>query len=659
VIFMPLTTAQRLFHRKEQITSVQIVLHEGAALSAVEERVRSLLPGGLTVQTPATRGEFAQNTLYSTELSLGCLSLVSLVAGAFVILNSFQINLGERRRQLAVLRALGATRRQMTWLLLREATFLGLAGTLLGTGLGVALSMVLRQVMEQVLGVTLPSAQWTVTPFLVALFLGPGMALAATFVPARRAGRRSPLLDLLHRRGQPHETVRRWSAYLGLGLFGAMLCFALPLIFGWIPVTVAASLLAPAVALGLSGCVLAMPLLLPSLFAVTAPLVKLLFGLEGSLALRQLARHPSRTALTVGILVVSLVVSIGFGQSMRNSVYDIYEWCDSIFAFDFMVRGVMPDTTTLITTAALPEDLEQQLAGMDGVARADKISFVSAKAEGRQIVVLPFTVDDQRVLPFKLVAGQPDAVTHGLQRGDVVLATTLAQRLDKQVGDEVTLETRHGPRRLRIAGTVKEYTLGGMCLYLEWKTGQELFDIQGVHVFAVRAREGAAASVAPRLEAFCRDHGLRFQDRSIFRQAIDNACTGVINLYWGLVVLVYVVASLGVVNTITMNVLEQTRELGILRVVAMKRRQLSKLIFAQAITLAFVALVPGVSVGIALAFLMNLGARPILGMPIAFHLDAGLVSGCALVALAIALAAAYFPARRAVRLPVIEALQYE
>src|SRR5262249_56253636 len=117
---------------------------------------------------------------------------VAVVAGAFVILNAFLMNLGERRRHLAILRALGATRAQVTRLLLREAALLGGAGGALGIGLGWALALGMRGVMGEVMTLTLPPLRWSWGPVLLGLALGPGMALAATYLPARRAGRRSP-----------------------------------------------------------------------------------------------------------------------------------------------------------------------------------------------------------------------------------------------------------------------------------------------------------------------------------------------------------------------------------------------------------------------------------------------------------------------------------
>jgi putative ABC transport system permease protein len=192
VIVMPLPTAQRLFGLKGQVTSVQIVLASDADRREVEKAIREFLPPRLTLQTPATRGEIAQDSLASTEIGLGTLSIVSLVAGAFVILNSFHMSLGERRRQFAILRAIGATRRSLTYLLLREAMLLGIVGTILGCMGGWALSLALHRVMRQLLGVALPEPEVSLSPFLIAFVLGPGDGDCGDFLagPPRRPARR-------------------------------------------------------------------------------------------------------------------------------------------------------------------------------------------------------------------------------------------------------------------------------------------------------------------------------------------------------------------------------------------------------------------------------------------------------------------------------------
>jgi putative ABC transport system permease protein len=209
-----------------------------------------------------------------------------------------------------------------------------------------------------------------------------------------------------------------------------------------------------------------------------------------------------------------------------------------------------------------------------------------------------------------------------------------------------------------VAGTTTEYTVGGMVAYMDWQTGKDLFQLHGPHVFAIRAG-GRHAGLVERLQEFCAANSLNLQSRAEFRAAVDKAMGGVIGLFWMLVVLVFIVASLGIVNTLTMNVLEQTRSIGILRAVAMKRGQIRKMIFAQALALGVISLVPGVLLGFALAWLMHLATNAVSGHSVRFQLDLPLLAGCFLVALMFTIMAGLFPARRAARLPVIEAFQYE
>jgi putative ABC transport system permease protein len=135
--------------------------------------------------------------------------------------------------------------------------------------------------------------------------------------------------------------------------------------------------------------------------------------------------------------------------------------------------------------------------------------------------------------------------------------------------------------------------------------------------------------------------------------------SGVVGFYWALLALVLVVASLGIVNTLTMNVLEQTRELGVLRAIAFTRGQVRRMVLAQAVALGVISLVPGIGLGIGLAYLMNLATHPVIGQRVAFRLDGWFVVCCGVATLVIALLAAFFPARRAARLRIIQALQYE
>jgi putative ABC transport system permease protein len=652
VLVMPLTAAQEIFALPGQATSVQIVVADGARPQAVKAALAERLPTGLVVQAPGARGERAHAALHSIDQSLVGVSFCMLVAGAFVILNTFLMNLTERRRQLAILRALGLTRGQLTGLLLREALLLGAAGTIVGLITGYLMSHVILRAMEGVIGgVKMPDLRWTADDALIAVFFGLGMTLAATWPPARRASRRAPLEDLLAQRGGEGEEPPRWSPRIGAALLAVHLVLLVLLFQGRLGL----SLLPPTMALGIAGSVLLIPLVMSPLLRGAAFCLAPL-GFEGRLALLQLDRRRSRTGLTVGILAIAVFVGIGVGHALLASVRDARLWTEQVVASsDFYLRGTMPDSAYSIAAALLPENLEADLERLEGAQRVDKLNWILARANDQRVVVIALT--DRKAIALE--SGDKDDVGRRLAGGEVVLGTALARTLGLAIGDRITLETRHGPQSLRVAGTANEYTIDGMALFMDWQTAARLFQIQGVHVFAVTARSGALDTLGQGLAAFAAERHLMLHSRAELRGYIDRAVARIVGLVWGMMTFVFLTASLGVANTLTMNVLEQTRPLGVLRALGLRRAQLAKVIVAQALAIGLISLAPGSAVGVAYAYLFNELAHVLLSHKVEFQLDIPLVMGCWLAAIAIPLLAAWLPARRAARLTVVEALQYE
>jgi putative ABC transport system permease protein len=654
VAVIGLEQAGRWFGMEGEVNSLGLVLSAAADQAAVEEAVGDALPVGFAVRTPASRGEVARDTLLSTENGLSSLSALALVAGGFIILNAFLMTLGERRRELAMLRALGVTRRQLTRLLLREAVLLGGAGTVVGLVVGVALAAVMLVAMEGLVGADLPGLSITAQPFVLGLVLGPVLSLVATYVPARRAGRIAPLEGLAPGGAVEEAQGRQWPAWVGAGIVVVSVGLAATLIAGYLPPG-AASLI---FGLLIVGCVLSIPLILGPVSAAVGWVIVPLLGTPGRLAMRQLERHRQRTALTVGVLFVAIAVGISMGGSILNNVRDVGDWYERVIVGDFFVRGAMPDTA-VNQAASMPEAVGEEISALPGVERVDRFRFVPAQADGRAVVVLARTFATDQPLPLDLAEGDADEVRDALLRGEVVVGTGLVVRTGLGVGDTLTLETRVGPRELKIAGTATEYTAGGSALYIEWGLARELLDVEGADVFLVQAAPGREPAVGAALDSMADRDGLMIQSLADFRVFVDEMIGGVMGFLWLLLVLLFVVASLGVVNTLSMNVLEQTREIGLLRAVALTRRQVRRTVLSQALAVGAMSAVPGVVAGIGVAYLLNRGTASVIGHPVAFRVDHMVVVGSVVVAVIFAVAAAYVPARRAARLRLVEALQYE
>jgi putative ABC transport system permease protein len=659
-VLVPLTEAQRLFGMPGKVNSVRLELEEDASIAAVQNTVQQRLPQGLRVQPPAERAALGNEGIAATNGTLDTLSVVSLVGGAFVILNSFLMNLGERRRQLAILRALGTTRRQIIRLLLREAILLGGTGTLLGMGVGVFLALGLVRMQERILGVKLPPLQLTLQPFLLAVLVGPGMALAATVVPAWRASRRSPLEAMLPRRAlpEPREARPGLLNYLGLVAVAAAVCFAVGSGYWWSAAAVV-PLMPVVFMIMLIGSVLALPLVLHRLLHLARLLLRRPLGAEGMLGLRQLERQRTRTTLTAGVLFIGVLVTVGFGNTLHNSIRDIDLWYHKTIPIDFLVRRAMPDFGTM-SSASLPEGLRDKIAALEGVERpVGRLNFVQGVASGQSVIMIARDFLPNRPLPMAFNEGTEDEARAGLQRGEVVIGTALAQRLGVKVGDTIAVETRHGEKPLRVAAVIKEYTAGGMSLYLDWEAAHRLLEMPGLHGLEVFALPGQLGRVERELRALAREQGLLVQSNAEIKGEVDKNIQAFEAFMWMLIALLFLVASLGIVNTLTMNIHEQTREIGVLRAIGMRRGQVGRVILAQALALAVVSVLPGVLVGIGMSYVMNLATRPLIGQVMAFRLDGGFVAGCAGVAVVVAVLAALLPARRARRLQVIQALHYE
>jgi putative ABC transport system permease protein len=650
-MIVSLACARRLFDLPQRVNSIQVLLTDAADPLIVQVAIARRLPAGLIVQPPGMRGESARATLLSAEQGLSALSVVSLVAATFVILNTFLLNFGERRKQMAVLRSLGATRAQVLRLLLSETLLFGMAGAGLGCGGGIALAVGLNYAMQRFLGVALPPMKLSAEPFVLAAILGPGVSLIAAWLPAWRASRRPPLAELLPGRIQGREVLLRRFWRFGLLLLGLGVGLKLAVCCDWPCEAAGRILLTPALALLLVGCVMALPL-------VVVPLLRLAglapMGLEGSLAVRQLARHPDRTSLTSGVLFVALATAIAFGLSLQTTLRDLQHWYRQTIVADFLVRGAMPDASFTLAPA-LPQTLAQEI-GQCGDVVVDQIAFLPAEVEGRQVLVLARTFAADRPLPLDLQEGDETAVRRGLLAGEAVLGTGLARRLGLHRGDGLTLTTGQGARTLRIAGLATEYAGGGLAVYLDWKTARELLDPPGVHVFLVSARSGDVAALGTSLRGFCEPRHLLLQSNADLKALIEVMMSRVAGAMWVLMLLVFAVASLGIVNTLTMNVHDQTREIGVLRALGFKAGQVRKMVVAQAALLAGVVLPPGVAAGVGMAYAISRTSAVWTGSSAPAQLDWFLILGPCVMAMAVAVLAALSPARQASRLSVVQSI---
>jgi putative ABC transport system permease protein len=653
-LMMSLDSAQSLFKARGKIDSAQIVVRSDADEAKVREEIAAILPTGVTVERPPTHSSLAEETSLSTDQGMRMSRAFSLLVAVFIITNTFLINVTQRRRQLGIMRAIGATRPQVAGMMYREAFMMGIVGTAIGSVLGVIAAHFLTIAMGTLYETTLPAIQLSATPFLIGIGCGLGISMLAAALPARKASHLSPLEAMRDVLPEEIEGASKWLVVTGIIIIVTCLALLIGSITGFLPMLIAVW----AAILLLVGVVLTLPIALRPLSSFAAFALRPILAVEGRLARLQLLRHHSRTTLTVGVVFIAISTGIGLANSIMDNVANVEHWYKKAIVADYFVRATAPDMATGLA-ADLPDNIGPEIQKIPGIKSMDAQRFVKVKVNGLDESALIVARDHSApgVPDFDIVKGDPDHLRDQLMNGEVALGSVLAERAKYKVGDELTLETEQGPKKFRIAAIVNDYLAGGLTVHIERNVARRELGIDGIDAYLIKADHERLPEVRKALEAIAAENGLMVQSNSEIQQKIDGMMAGVVASLWAMGALGLLVSAVGVTNTLTINVLEQTREIGLLRIVAMTRAQVRKTVFTQAMIVAILALVPGILAGVAVAYLINAAMQPVIGHSVTFTLHPWLLGGGLVAGMAVVSLAAWFPSDRAARLDLPTALR--
>ncbi len=655
-VYLPLESAQRHFGKLQQVDRIAIRLAEGADVALVQRAIAEVLPATLDVKPPAERQQFGQEAFLNAEQGLQFASLMTVILAVFIVLNTFLMNVSERQRELAILRAIGATRRQTMCLIAAEGLLLGAIGTAVGCLMGLGGAWLLSLAMAHLRGAEPPPFHWNIVPLLWAAVLGPGVALLGSCLPVRLAGRVTPLEAMRGVRRIESPRMIGWLAVVGVltaSLSGAGLALALRGV-DWLPI----GAVVPLGGLFMASFTLILPALLRPLAEVVALVLRRRRAVEMQLAKEQLLQHRARSGLTIGVLSMAVATATGLGTTIVNHVDDVRQWHRRTMAGDFFIRSMVTDPAAG-ATVAMADAIGEQLRGLPGVLQINTLRLVSARIGKQPALVVISDVTQADRLPLHLSNGEPDAVMRRLRAGEVVIGSVLAQRNGIAVGDAIAVELPGGVQTLKVAGTSVEYLHGGMMVFMERTAAAQLFAVEGADVFIVQAESAFRSELERRLNLVGREHGLLVHSFADISRLVDSLTQGVLWGLWGLLGVGFLVATLGIANTMTMNVLEQTHEIGLLRVLAMTGRQVRIMIFAQSTIMGIIGLVVGSITGINTAFVIRRCMQPLLGYTVPFALSPGLFLAMIPVVLLVVFLASRGPMERAARMDLLAALQYE
>ncbi len=653
-LVMPIGEVQQLYRLGDQVNRVRVALESSDQRETVQAAIGARLPEDLVVQAPVAQMELAGGVLRSTELALRFAGALSMAMAALIVLNTLRMNFGERRRDMAVLRVLGVTSRQLAGLQLAEGLLFGLVGAVLGIPAGLALGRGLAWVMHQLAGADVPSPQTPYWTLAAALVVGPLVAGLAALVPALQSRGVSPveaLGDTETRRGEPYP----WWSIVG----GAAAWSLAVLLLGLVTLgRLSAEAAIPAGVLMLVGFIAVIPAVLGPVIRALARLLGPWTKMEGSFAAGALLERPMRTGLTVGVLVVAISTGVGMGNAIINNVNDVRSWFRRMTAGDIMLAG--PSAAEGAVERRNGKNIRQTIAAQPGVDYIVESRHFPARASGVPTMCIVHEFNPRMELPWAVSKDEASYLRTRLEAGDAVVGSGLAKRLGLLPGDTLRLELQGRALSVRVAATVRDYSLGGLALFLDQATASKLIELGPANFYTVVTEPGTPVEpLVQKLETLLAEEGLVIESFSKLRDQLDLLIAGIVGALWGLLAIGFVIGGLAVANTLSMSVFEQTRELGLLRVIGMTRRQVRKLVLCESLFLGILGMLMGTLAGLTTAWIIHLCNEPLLGYSIPFTLNSWLVIANAGTCLAITMLAAWLPGERAARLDFLAAIAYE
>ena len=634
------------------VDRVRVALTGDARRPTVRDQIAERLPADLMAEIPVGRASMAEDVLHAASLGLDFVTSLTVAMAFFIVGNAMLMNITERRRGFSLLRLLGATARQIRRLVTVEAALLGTVGGVLGAMAGVAVSGPISGGISRALqahSTALAIPGWIVP---AAVALGCGIAIAAAWWPAREASR-GDLLEGLAAAPPPPPSGISWrfvAVVIGLAVAAATNQGLVILGVFWPRMSVPGGITL------LLAFVATTPILLPPIVRVLAIFVPRSLRIEGALAVEQILRQPVRTALTSAVLVVAVSNGIGLGHAIRDNVDDVLGWYSRMMRADWVLSHAGMLQGVAEAQSLDSQTVEAEIRSLPGVAEVEGLGITTGRVANGACVVVARDVPADRPLPLEPVDATKEEVRAALARGEAVAGTVLARRTGIRVGDEVPVEVFGRTVPVRIASLVVDYTSGGASLHIRRDAARRLFGMESADVLLVTADPGQAASLRLPLERIVADHAMILRSFGDVRRFVDTVVEGVVGSLWAILGLGFVVGSLGVANTVTMNVLEKKRTLGLLRAVGMTRGQVTRMVVLESVLLGAAGGIIGLAAGIVTALFIQLSSQPILGHPVSVTFRPTVVAMNLAAAVAVTALAAWLPARRAVRLDLLEAI---
>jgi putative ABC transport system permease protein len=659
-VIATLAEAQRITAKEGRFDTISVAAEDGVTPGALARRVDAALPDSISVLTgtedAAEQAADIQDDLGFLQTALLVFGGIALFVGAFTIFNTFSITVAQRMREFAMLRTLGASRRQVLATVVGEALLVGLAASVLGLFAGIGIAPALNALFKT-FGADLPNTGTVVLTrtVVVSLLVGTVVTVVAALVPALRATRVPPVAALREGAvippGRRHRLVLP-SAFLLLTTGVALI--SVGLFAGIDEEGTALSLLGGGAVAIFLGTALASPKLVRPLASAVGRPIERMRGVTGRIARENAVRHPGRTAVTAAALMIGLAlvtfVAV-FAGATQNSVDEII---DERFAGDIVIQNT--DGFTFFTDAVTGTARE-----VEGVALASAVRTAEGQLQGQSDTITVSGVDGRTfpdLLSLEWAVGSDDTLRQ-LGPGQAALDKEWAADEGIVPGQRFTIATPTGREVSYTAtGTFDNPDLTGQVVISADTLTADFGERRNSYVLIGVAEGADANAVRARLGDVLKDRfpNVEALDRQGYKDRVSESLNQVLGLIYVLLALAIIVSLFGIVNTLALSIHERTREIGMLRAIGMSVRQMRRIVRYEAVITALIGAVLGTVIGVFFGWIV---IQPLKDDGFSFTFPAGTILAMLLLAAVAGVLAAIAPARRATKVDVLDALAYE
>ncbi|MER6496224.1 ABC transporter permease [Streptomyces griseorubiginosus] len=643
-------TAQKLFGKPGTYDEIDVKAAAGTSQTALKAALDKALPADRVETTTGRELADDQAELISSSMSglkqgLLVFAGIALFVGTFIIANTFTMLVAQRTKELALLRAVGASRRQVTRSVLIEAFVVGLVAAVTGLVAGIGIGAGLRSLMGT-LGATVPDGPLIITPGTVgaALAVGVLVTMLAAWLPGRRAAKIPPVaaMSSLHAKATTKSLVLRntlGALFSGAGVAVILAATTMDGSDGQAPMGLGAVLL-------IIGVFILTPLLSRPLIAAAAPLMRV-FGISGKLARQNSVRNPRRTAATASALMIGLTLITGMTVMAGSLQKSIDKMATAAVKADYVV--------SMANGNELSPDVEKKLAKVDGVTEVSPLRNAASRIDGETEYLTG--VNGSAI--GKLTDLKVDNGTFKVGGTDVVVDKDRAKSFGWRAGSTFTVHYEDGKaQRLTVAGVYEGNELISGIMLDTATLSPHLRDASDMQVM-LKTSDGTSDATKDRLEkALGSNPAIKVQDKKDLSDSIAQMFTLMLNMLYGLLAMAVLVAVLGVINTLAMSVFERSQEIGMLRAIGLDRKGIKRMVRLESLVISLFGGVLGIGLGVFFGW----AAGELLGARMATYelvLPWARMAVFLLLAATVGILAALWPARRAARMNMLSAIKAE